>query len=142
MHSVGRLFAALAIAMLGWCMTLPADAADRPTPQKILRDWYYLMNELVRHTATYSPPVASRSFGYLGVTAFEAAAGGSDRLVSLVGQLQGFDSVPGREAGAVYTRGPDWKPHVVTDGLLVTGQNPASSEEAAQALLKLMKTRS
>ncbi len=102
MHSVGRLFAALAIAMLGWCMTLPADAADRPTPQKILRDWYYLMNELVRHTATYSPPVASRSFGYLGVTAFEAAAGGSDRLVSLAGQLQGFDSVPGREAGAVY----------------------------------------
>ena len=37
--------------------------ADRPAPQKILRDWYYLMNELVRHTATYSPPVASRSFG-------------------------------------------------------------------------------
>lgn len=46
-----------------------------------------------------------------------------------------------RDAGAVYTRGPDWKPHVVTDGLLVTGQNPASSEEAAQALLKLLKTR-
>ena len=68
----------------------------------MLRDWYYLMNELVRHTATYSPPVASRSFGYLGVTAFEAAVGGSDRLVSLVGQLRGLDSVPAREAGAVY----------------------------------------
>ncbi len=81
----------------------PAQAqADRPAPQKILRDWYYLMNELVRHTATYSPPVASRAFGYLGVTAFEATVGGSDRLVSLVGQLQGLDSVPAREAGAVY----------------------------------------
>ena len=89
-------------AVLAWCATLPAYAADRPTPQEMLRDWYYLMNELVRHTATYSPPVASRSFGYLGVTAFEAAVGGSDKLVSLVGQLHGLDSVPAREAGAVY----------------------------------------
>lgn len=102
MHTVGRLFAAFVVAALGWCATLPAHAADRPTPQKMLRDWYYLMNELVRHTATYSPPVASRSFGYIGVTAFEAAAGGSDTLVSLAGQLQGFDSVPGRVPGATY----------------------------------------
>ena len=29
--------------------------------------------------------------------------------------------------------------HVVTDGLLVTGQNPASSGPAAQALLALIK---
>ena len=88
--------------MLTWCAALPTHAADRPAPQEMLRDWYYLMNELVRHTATYSPPVASRSFGYLGVTAFEAAVGGSDKLVSLVGQLHGLDSVPPREAGAVY----------------------------------------
>ena len=69
--------------------------AERPAPQEILRDWYYLMNELVRHTATYSPPVASRSFGYLGVTAFEAAVGGSDKLVSLAGQLHGLEFGPG-----------------------------------------------
>lgn len=102
MPIVGRLFSAFVAVMLGWCVALPAHADDRPTPQKILRDWYYLMNELVRHTATYSPPVASRSFGYIGVTAFEATVGGSDRLVSLVGQLHGFDAVPAREAGAVY----------------------------------------
>ncbi|MBX3579693.1 MAG: vanadium-dependent haloperoxidase [Rhizobiaceae bacterium] len=78
------------------------NVEGRPEAQEILRDWYYLMNELVRHTPTYSPPVASRSFGYLGVTAFEAAVGGSDTLVSLVGQLHDLDSVPQREAGAVY----------------------------------------
>ena len=33
---------------------------------------------------------------------------------------------------------PDFEPHVVTDGLLVTGQNPASSTEAANALLRLL----
>ncbi|MFB1024831.1 MAG: type 1 glutamine amidotransferase domain-containing protein, partial [Octadecabacter sp.] len=37
-----------------------------------------------------------------------------------------------------YQRGDDWASFVVTDGTLVTGQNPASSEEAAKKLLALM----
>ena len=97
-----RMLAAHAVVLMAWLAALPAYAADRPAPQEILRDWYYLMNELVRHTPIYSPPVAARSFGYLGVTAFEAAVGGSDKLVSLTGQLQGLDAVPAREPGAVY----------------------------------------
>ena len=44
-----------------------------------------------------------------------------------------------RELGGNYTKGDDWQPHVVTDGLLITGQNPASSEPAAEELLKLLK---
>lgn len=40
-----------------------------------------------------------------------------------------------KEKGGVYTCGPDWQPHVITDGLLITGQNPASSEPAARTLL-------
>ncbi len=40
--------------------------------------------------------------------------------------------------GGLYSKAADWQPHVVTDGLLVTGQNPASSEGAAQAVLKLL----
>lgn len=99
----GRRIAALAAAVLLWCVaSLGALAQPRPEPGVILRDWYTLMNELVRHTATYSPPVASRSFAYLGITAFEAAVGGSDKLTSLVGQLHGLDQVPQREAGAGY----------------------------------------
>jgi putative intracellular protease/amidase len=38
-------------------------------------------------------------------------------------------------SGGVYSKGGDWQPHVVTDGRLITGQNPASSEPAARALL-------
>jgi putative intracellular protease/amidase len=37
--------------------------------------------------------------------------------------------------GANYVKLADWQVHVVTDGLLITGQNPASSEAAAKALL-------
>lgn len=44
-----------------------------------------------------------------------------------------------KENGGIYTKGPDWQSHVLTDGNLITGQNPASSEEAAKALLTLLK---
>ena len=37
--------------------------------------------------------------------------------------------------GGVYSKGDDWSVHVVEDGLLITGQNPASSEKAAKMLL-------
>lgn len=40
--------------------------------------------------------------------------------------------------GGLYHKGADWSSFVVTDGKLVTGQNPASSEEAAQKLLALL----
>ncbi|HQZ06737.1 MAG: type 1 glutamine amidotransferase domain-containing protein [Rhodoferax sp.] len=41
--------------------------------------------------------------------------------------------------GADYSKAEDWQPHVVSDGLLITGQNPASSEAAAVALLAMLK---
>lgn len=41
-----------------------------------------------------------------------------------------------QQKGAHYTREDDWQPCVVTDGNLVTGQNPASSGPAAEAVLK------
>jgi len=44
-----------------------------------------------------------------------------------------------KKAGGHYSKGPDWGVYVKTDGLLITGQNPASSAEAAKALLKLLK---
>ena len=43
-----------------------------------------------------------------------------------------------KENGGVYSKLGDWQPYAITDGLLVTGQNPASSEAAAAALLKLL----
>lgn len=41
--------------------------------------------------------------------------------------------------GGRYSKGADWASYVLTDGTLVTGQNPASSREAAEALLMLLK---
>jgi putative intracellular protease/amidase len=41
--------------------------------------------------------------------------------------------------GGQYSKGADWQSHVVTDGLLVTGQNPASSADGAKALLEVLQ---
>jgi putative intracellular protease/amidase len=44
-----------------------------------------------------------------------------------------------KELGGSYSKADDWQPYIVTDGLLITGQNPASSEPAAEELLKMLK---
>jgi putative intracellular protease/amidase len=45
-----------------------------------------------------------------------------------------------KERGGVYSKGADWSPYIQVDGKLVTGQNPASSGPAAEALLTLLRS--
>ncbi|WP_310554912.1 type 1 glutamine amidotransferase domain-containing protein [Flavobacterium sp.] len=46
-----------------------------------------------------------------------------------------------KKKGAMYSKKEDWTSYVVKDGLLITGQNPASSGEVAKELLKLLKNK-
>lgn len=41
--------------------------------------------------------------------------------------------------GGEYSKGEDWQSYAVVDGQLITGQNPASSAEAAKKLLEKLK---
>lgn len=41
--------------------------------------------------------------------------------------------------GANYSKGPNWAPYIVEDDKLITGQNPASSEGVAQALVRRLR---
>ncbi|SLN69828.1 type 1 glutamine amidotransferase domain-containing protein [Oceanibacterium hippocampi] len=61
----------------------------------------------------------------------EAAAGLTDVVPFLVEDMLAAN-------GGRYEKGDDWAPFAITDGKLVTGQNPASSEEAARRLLALL----
>lgn len=61
----------------------------------------------------------------------EAAVGLTDVVPFLVEDMLA-------DHGGVYEKGADWAPHVVADRNLITGQNPASSKPAAEALLKLL----
>ncbi|WP_288441374.1 type 1 glutamine amidotransferase domain-containing protein [uncultured Pseudomonas sp.] len=59
----------------------------------------------------------------------EAAVGLTDVVPFLVEDML-------KANGGHYSKGADWANHVVEDGHLITGQNPASSQAAAEALLK------
>ncbi|WP_321788962.1 type 1 glutamine amidotransferase domain-containing protein [Paraburkholderia sp. J94] len=88
---------------------------------------------VLRHVkgADGKPLVAGKS-----VTGFanseEAAVGLTDVVPFLVEDML-------KDHGGLYTKGADWAPHVAVDGLLITGQNPASSEPVAEALLAALK---
>jgi len=46
-----------------------------------------------------------------------------------------------KKLGGSYSKGPDWGSYVKKDGLLITGQNPGSSEEAAELLLETLRSK-
>jgi membrane-associated phospholipid phosphatase len=91
-----------AVAALMGRAVLPSRAADVMKPEDVIIAWYKLVLELVRHTPTYSPPVASRSFAYVGVAIYEAVASGSPSFKSLAGQLNDLKPVAPREMGQAY----------------------------------------
>ena len=101
MFSQRQMTGALALAGMLALLSTAAWAAG-PSPQEVVRDWNQMVLSLTRHTPTYTPPVASRTFAYLGVAAYEAVASGSEKLQSLAGQLNGLTASPAREAGASY----------------------------------------
>jgi hypothetical protein len=100
MLKVCRIAACCIMALTLGLAATTGQAATKP--EDVLAIWYRLTLELVRHTPTYSPPVASRTFAYVGVTAYEAVASGSDDMQSLAGQLNGLTALPAREDGKSY----------------------------------------
>ncbi|MFN4154011.1 MAG: vanadium-dependent haloperoxidase [Paracoccaceae bacterium] len=78
----------------------PVSARAATDPVPVLTNWYKLTLQLVRHTATYSPPVAARAFGYLGVTGYEAVSAFDPSMTSLAGQVKGLSPLPKPGTGA------------------------------------------
>ncbi|RID90659.1 phosphatase PAP2 family protein [Gemmobacter lutimaris] len=90
----------VAILLLCAGLALPGSArAAEVSAAEVMTGWYRLILELVRHTPTYSPPVAARAFGYLGVTVWEVEAATSGRGDTLAGQLNGLSPRPELSAG-------------------------------------------
>lgn len=89
---------AMLVLLAGPSLAEPAEGRA----EAVLQGWYGLVLQLVRHTPTYSPPVASRSFAYLGIGAYEALASGRPDMASLAGQVNGLGRLPDRMAGAHY----------------------------------------
>jgi hypothetical protein len=99
MRAAGRW---LAVAAAVACLGAPSAASERAAVA-VLDTWYRLTLELVRHTPTQSPPVASRALAYLGLAAYETVASGAGPLRSLAGQLDGLAPVPSRPGAPIDT---------------------------------------
>jgi hypothetical protein len=56
--------------------------------------WFKLQLKLVKESPGFSPPVASRAFGYSGVTLYEAVVPGIPAHQSLASQLNGLTRLP------------------------------------------------
>lgn len=84
---------------------------------------------VLRHTTDDdgSPLVAGKK-----VTGFANTEEAAVELVDVVPFLVEDELT---KLGGHYSKGADWAPYVVEDGLLITGQNPASSAPAADALI-------
>ena len=96
-----RLSRTIAVVAIGLSL-LSGPVSAQTDDRGVMLQWYRLVLELVRHTATYTPPVASRAFAYLGVTSYEVVVSGNPGLTSLAGQLNGLQPLPKRKAGVVY----------------------------------------
>ncbi len=84
-----------------------------------------------RHTMAQGKPLVSgrRVTGF--TNSEEAGVGLTDVVPFLLEDML-------KAKGGRYEKGADWASFVVVDGMLITGQNPASSKAAAQELVKLL----
>jgi hypothetical protein len=88
---------ALAIAARS-ARPLPATEFDSSVPTA----WFDLVQRLIRGTPGYSPPVASRAIGCLGVGLYESLVPGMPDHVSLAGTLHGLEPLPQHGIGIAY----------------------------------------
>ncbi len=85
---------------------------------------------VLRHVKTAAGRPLVEGKQVTGFTNTEEAAVGLTEIVPFLVE----DELKAK--GGVYSKGEDWASYVVRDGLLITGQNPGSSAEAAALLLQ------
>jgi PAP2 superfamily len=97
--NMGALAFLTALAVVPARAQAPAAAlvAQRPTNSysaNVPTEWFSLALELTQQTPGFSPPVAARALGYLGLTLYESVVPGMPKNISLAGQLNELSSLP------------------------------------------------
>jgi hypothetical protein len=132
---VGATAVGLSGAKAGAVPRFPrADAFDA----EVATAWFDLSLELVRQTAGFSPPVASRTFGYAGIALYEALVPGMEGFRSLAGVLAGLGPLPAAGRNRAY----DW-PTVANAALAsaLRGLFPSGQAAAVNALEAQLEAR-
>ena len=116
------------------------DLADNPVSIALIESFYnagkpvaaVCHSPAVFHKVTYKGAPLVKGKRVTGFTNGEEAAVQLTHVVPFLVE----DEL--KRVGGRYEKAADWQSFVVVDGCLLTGQNPASSTAAAQALLKLV----
>ena len=92
------------LSRLALCLSLTAPAAMAQTAPlarpagdysaAVATEWFNLVLQLVQQTPGFSPPVAARALGYLGLTLYESVVPGMPQNRSLAGELNELSSLP------------------------------------------------
>jgi hypothetical protein len=94
-QSLGWATVLLVLALvLSGCGPLTFSPATADYEADVAQAWFDLSLQLVQETPGFTPPVASRAFGYLGVTLYESVRPGMFRYRSLAGQLNELWDMP------------------------------------------------
>lgn len=117
------------------------DLAEDPSSIKLIE--HYVAQEKPLGLVCHAPGVLRRAKGPDGkalvagrqVTGFSNTEEEAVQLTHVVPFLVEDELI---HLGARYSKADDFQEHVVTDGKLVTGQNPPSSAASAKALLALL----
>lgn len=95
----------LAFSVLNSCRKDDADINDKSGARAdVATQWYDLSLKLTKEGPGFTPPVAARTFAYIGIALYEAISQQSDRAATLQGQLPEFSkgTVPVIVPGATY----------------------------------------
>ena len=106
------LITATLIILIQACRIQPTDdvqptpiAGGKPADQynnDVATQWAALQLKLTKTTPGFTPPVASRAYGYAGITMYESVVPGLATHKSLVNQLQGLTALPQVEPKQTY----------------------------------------
>jgi hypothetical protein len=91
------MIAALLLAgvlVLAGCSPAAQTPETAHYPAEVATAWFDLTLDLIRTTPGYTPPVASRALGYMGVTLYETVRPGMPGYATLAGQLNQLDTLP------------------------------------------------
>lgn len=91
------LFVCMAWGPLGAQAQSPSTPAAPPAgaySAAVATEWFQLALQLTQQTPGFSPPVAARALGYLGLALYESVAPGMPGNISLSGQLNELESLP------------------------------------------------
>ncbi len=115
------------------------DLVDNPDSIALIESFYnsgkpvaaVCHSPAVFHRATYNGQPLVKGKRVTGFT------NGEEEAVQLTHVVPFLVEDELKRVGGLYQKAPDWQSFAITDGRLITGQNPASSTAAAQALLNL-----